>query len=371
MNGQKLIQTINSLSNNVLRNEIKKKCLNENNTINYKCIEPLRSLIKNNLIENSGNEIEIPDVVDTDYGIFGTNILHNVIYMVQILKKYENVFIPFQYFLPEKCLDQIIKLNDLNLYRTKHGEILHNILSIYTENLFEIAPSTILWHSKDIRHHDKNLRIYIKKLLDSDGIRFIVMKLTLIPVTNMSHANIIIYDKKTKIVERFEPYGSLNYYIKDIDKLDLYLHKIFKKSIDKDVIYKSPQDYMKKVKFQLISSESDPENKKLGDPSGYCLAWCYWFLELKFKNPDYDTEELIKKTLSKIINDNDSNGDNNVMNYIRKYGKKLDLLKNDFLTNIGFTKKEHYNVAYNNSKLGILFDNISKEINKMIEDRIK
>lgn len=375
MDGHNLIYIVNTLSNKILRNEIKRRCLSSNNTVNYKCIERLRSIIKSDLLENKKEySIEIPEVVDTDYGIFGTNILYNVIYLIQILKKYRYAFIPFQYFIPEKCIDQIMKLNDFNLYRTKYGGMLHDIVGTYTEYFFEIAPSIIIWHSKNIQHYDRNLSIYIKKLLDSDNIRFIIIKLTIISLKNMNHANIILYDKKTNVIERFEPYGSINYYIKDIEYLDSYLYDIFQDCIDPNIIYRNPEDYMGKGKLQLISSESDIENKKLGDPNGFCLAWCYWFLELKLKNPDYDTEELIKDTLSKIISeDNISSSieENNVINHIRKYGKRLDLLKNDFLINIGFKKNELYNIGYSTDKLELLFNSVSKEFNEMISNRIK
>lgn len=370
MNGLDYIYIINTVSNEILRNKIIEKCLNNKKTINYKCIEPLRSIIKEDLLSNNKNikKIKFPTIVETDYGIFGNNVLYNIIYLIQILKKYKNTFIPFQYFIPEKCLDCIMKLNNYNLYRTKYGQILHDILEVYIESFFEIAPSIIIWHSKYVNYHNPDLHIYIKKLLDSNNIRFVIIKLTIITLKNMNHANIILYDKKNNTVERFEPYGSLNYYIKDIEYLDQYLYEIFRNCINYDIIYKSPHDYMKKVKFQLISSESEPENQKIGDPNGYCLAWCYWFLELKFKNPNYDTEELIKDTLIEMIKD--GRNENNIINHIRKYGKKLDLLKNQFLISIGFKNNELYNVAYKIDKLEILFNNLSKQFNEMVSERI-
>lgn len=377
MNGYRLIKLINSLSNSILRNKIRSKCPNNvliNRTIDKKCVEGLKSIIKNNLFENVNNDIDIPEVVDTNYGLFGSNVLYNVIYLIQILKKYNNVFVPFQYLLPDKYINEIKNLQNLNLYKTKAGKMLHNVVSLYTEYFFEISPCVILWHSKNIKHHDSNIKIYIKKLLDSNNIRFIVIRLSLIMLTNTSHANIILYDKTTNTIERFEPYGSLNYHVRDIDELDQYLLELFRESISKSIVYRSPQEYMKNCKLQLISNESDLENKKIGDPDGFCLAWCFWFLELKLKNPDRNTESLIEKTLLKIIDsgtDSDKNiVENKILVYIRKYGKKLDMLKNDFLIGCGVNKNELYNMGYNNDKFMLLVNNISKEFSNIESKRV-
>ena len=103
---------------------------------------------------------------------------------------------------------------------------------------------------------------------------------------NTSHANVILYDKKTNIAIRFEPYGPLNHYIKDSEDLDLYILGILRQSISDDITYKSPNDFMSNAKFQLVSGENDPENKKNGDPNGFCLSWIFWFIELKLKKSE-------------------------------------------------------------------------------------
>ena len=40
-----------------------------------------------------------------------------------------------------------------------------------------------------------------------------------------------------------------------------------------------PHEYLQNVNFQQSSLGDKEQN--LGDPEGYCLAWCLWFLELK------------------------------------------------------------------------------------------
>ena len=51
----------------------------------------------------------------------------------------------------------------------------------------------------------------MKKSLLSKQVRFIIIKLTLVTEAGSTHANIIIYDKKTGIFERFDPYGNVPY----------------------------------------------------------------------------------------------------------------------------------------------------------------
>jgi ankyrin repeat protein len=377
MNARELIQVVNSISNGTLKNRISDVC---RTSVDYRCIEVLRSTIKEGLLDGS-NRANIDKNIgidmsmyplrepDLNCGVFGTNVLHNVIYLVCILKRYSNAFIPFQYFIPEKSINDIMMMQNMNLFRTKYGKVLHNIVGIYTEYLFEMSPCIVIWHSKYVNYCDRNIDIYIRKLLNSGKIRFIVIKLTIIPLTSINHANIVIYDRRKNLVERFEPYGPLNYYVKDISELDLYIHNIFKRCINNDVAYRAPRDYMANAKFQVISSESDPINKRICDPNGFCLAWCYWFLELKLKNPDCDTGELIEGALAEMI-DNDGVSANNVLSAIRGYAEKLDEMKNKFLISAGLDQSELYNVGYTGGKLSLLLDKILGEVNNMILMRV-
>ena len=196
--------------------------------------------------------------------------------------------------------------------------------------------------------------VHIKKLLKDDKVDFIYIKLSLIPNGTSTHANLLLYNKKENIIERFEPYGSND--LLDQDKLNEFIEKLAKKIFNKKVKYINPKLFMNNTKFQLISSDSDPDNKKQGDPAGYCLAWTFWYLELRLNNPDVDSKILVENALKKIVN-RDSNS-NQVLDYIRNYSHELDKLKNNFLKDCGIKKNDYYNNNFSDKDLDTILDKI-------------
>ena len=123
-------------------------------------------------------------------------------------------------------------------------------------------------------------------------------------------ANILIVDKVQGTVERFEPYRTTNYV--ENEKFDELLEDrlvpILEKELKKKIKYYSPKDLMGGVSFQILSNDSDPTVKKMGDPVGYCLAWTYWYLEMRIANPDMSPPKLIKTSMNKIIKGNTTKG---------------------------------------------------------------
>lgn len=116
------------------------------------------------------------------------------------------------------------------------------------------------------------------------------------------HANMIIIDKDTNVIERFEPYGNKqNFY--DSSKVDKSLLSHFSKYYD--------------VTLETYNSKGvQYYNYKYGrrecmDPDGFCLYWCLWYLELKLKHEkpmDLAIDEF-KKMVPK----------NKFTNFIRNY----------------------------------------------------
>jgi hypothetical protein len=142
----------------------------------------------------------------------------------------------------------------------------------------------------------------------------------------------------------------------DEEKLNQFIEKLAKKIFNKDVKYINPKLFMDIAKFQIISSDSDPDNKKLGDPVGYCLAWTFWYLELRLNNPDTDPKLLVENALNKIININSNS--NQVLDYIRNYSQELDKLKNNFLKKCGIKEDAYYNNNFNDNELESILDKI-------------
>ena len=113
-----------------------------------------------------------------------------------------------------------------------------------------------------------------------------------------AHANVVIIDKRLKIIERFEPNGkheprNYNYNAELLDNmLEMYFKKIF------DYEYLSPKQTQQTIGFQSLEVYENDKMKKIGDPGGFCVGWCLWYVEQRIK---YDLKPS-KLSLKLIIN---------------------------------------------------------------------
>lgn len=348
------------IEENILTKIVEKGDLN---MPNINGITPYQLIIKNNLLKKMNKVIKNKissnthhankqdinmlkvNKINNNYGLFNPDLISNILFIIGILEKYDNVAIPYQCNILDK------KRYDMNIcditfqMADNNAKILYELNYIYTEFFYQFVPYVIIWKNRNEYIFPKNLKIHCKNILKDKKKRFIIFKLTLIPNQNGTHANLIIYDKQKQCVERFEPFGYNS--LLDADILDKKIEKYFTKVFGK-IEYMSPKSYQNKIKFQIISDDSNPINKKSGDPFGYCLAWTYWYLELRLLNPDKNSDELINDAYDKIVQTHDKNKkDNFMLNFIRDYAITLDKMKNDILNKIGIEKMQHYNVYSN------------------------
>jgi ankyrin repeat protein len=305
-------------------------------------------------------KIIMPKLKNTNFSLFNSDILHNAIYTAMILRKYKNISIPKQKYELEKFAKEYDEYNFLANYKSVEGKLVKDIINVYFENFYSILPHLILWKSRDVHYSHPKLKSSVNKLLSKKNIDFIVIKLSLIPNANGTHANILIYDKKKNILERFEPFGP-NEMI-DEAELNNYIEKLAKKIFNKDVKFISPKLFMNETKFQLVSSDSDPDNKKTGDPIGYCMAWCFWYLELRLKNPNVPSEDLVKDAFNNILNKQESTS-NQVLDYIRNYSQELDKMKNEFLKECKISKDKYYSSNFDEITMDKIITCLEKELN--------
>jgi len=104
-------------------------------------------------------------------------------------------------------------------------------------------------------------------------------------------ANILIYDFKNMVIERFDPYGNM------IDKNEMDDILEAELTWNTGLTYIAPVDYLPSVSFQTISNEENVINQKSGDLDGFCLAWCLWYLETKLKNTNIKSKLLVEKLI--------------------------------------------------------------------------
>ncbi len=318
----------------------------------------------------------------SNYGKFNANTLHNMIYTLIFLNKYDNLCIPHQKNMHNKFINDKFLQYITDLYRSPSELVISDLVKIYSDYFYEILPYLIVWRSSNQYYINKDLDYYLQKCLTCDSVRYIFFKLTQVASSSGTHANIVIYDKDTGVMDRFEPYGDIPHL--ESDKLDNMLEdkigSVIKKHLKKTkntikFKYLRPKDYIKGIGFQTISNDIETSVKKLGDPHGYCLAWTYWYLEMRLNNPEMSPGEIIKKATASIIQNkaNKKNGKDKTnsvfIDFIRDYASKLDEMKNEYLRKAGISEEHIYNIIMPDSDQDKLVDSMSKDFEKIIKKR--
>lgn len=158
-----------------------------------------------------------------------------------------------------------------------------------------------------------------KKLKECDDItkRFIVFPFGYTYIDG-GHANYIVYDKYTRIMERFEPHGII------IDNiLDEKIVKLFIDNMGADFIktYLRPLDFCPYLGFQNI--EVLEGKKQYMDPGGFCAAWSAWYADLRLTNPQLGRKEVIELAMNKM-----QKSPKYFTKYIRNYAEFLVSISN-------------------------------------------
>jgi ankyrin repeat protein len=310
----------------------------------------------------------------TQNGRFNADTIHNIIYTVEMLKRHPELGIPCQYYFPDKAMTELNKQKQLDLYREPSHKIISNLVRIYHDYSFELTPYLIVWAGPTAFHIHSNLDFYLLKLLINPGIKFIFMKITFIVTSHGTHAGILIIDKVNKIIDRFEPYGVVPYL--ENNKLDVLLKDrivpIVKKITGDSYEYLSPSDYMKGGAFQVISNDTDIQVRNLGDPNGYCLAWTYWYLEMRIANPEIHPKKLVKKSIKKIIESYQNiSGDMRFIYFIRNYSQRLDRMKNLFLKTVDVPEQYMYNMVLPDADQDKVVKGLAHHLEKFVISRFE
>jgi ankyrin repeat protein len=288
-------------------------------------------------------------------GLFNSDIIHNMLYILYIIKKYDTIGIPSEKFNKKIYVDDLLKIKMQNIPYDKYYKIIYDYISDGTVYLYQMLPSVILWRNKNLYYIHPRIESILENLFKSKK-RFYMIKITLIVSSQYTHANILLIDSENFTVRRFEPYGISD--VNDEIFLDRLLGDLISKIFKKKIKYYRPGDYLSGLRFQSISNDGDSTVKKMGDPGGYCLAWCLWYIELKLNNPDIEEEDLLKLASEKIIKKYKST-ENPYLYFIRDYARHLNDEKDKILLKLKIPKNEIYDIEYKNSNIKI----ISKYIN--------
>lgn len=308
---------------------------------------------------------------------FWSSICYEIIYTIYMLKKYDNLFIPIKQYNKndhEKNLKLLSIQGKKSIIQDKINMLLHN----YYKYSYEIIPYVIMWANKSNYFIDENILLYIQKGLKNEKITYIFFMVTILLVNNSKdnidlHANLIIFDKKTGILERFNPTKNLEiYYYNELDNFILSkFKKFFENYLEKynltfSYINNHYYNNYKYIGYQYLSIEQDNSTKQYGEIDGYCLAWSYWYLETRINNPNIHPTNIINMFTKKIIY---LYGHPKLeydityifVNYIREYANKLDYKKNIFMINSGIKDNHLYDIYIHNDDINKIINRIRSE----------
>ena len=184
------------------------------------------------------------------------------------------------------------------------------IYDIYGERQFYVQnPST---YEKKGKNYGKDRfgTLYVHKMLDKKievclkgDKRFVVVMLNTY-TSEPPHANVLIYDRKNKSLERFDPHGynkaSLPSYQSKVMDKDINSYFESKTTINE---YIGPVDFCPKWKPWKMSGlayQKIQGLEKYNEFKGSCATWVLWYIDLRLMNPDIPRESIIKDSIKDI-----------------------------------------------------------------------
>lgn len=220
----------------------------------------------------------------------------------------------------------------------------------------ELLNFEIIWNNQTL-FFPSSLDANIKSFKENINKRFLIIPIG-IELSQDSHANILIYDKKTNEVERFEPNGAtfpykFNYNPDLLDKLIKDKMTLF----FEDIKYIKPIEFLPKIGFQLLEAYDHYKTKKIGDPGGFCGAWCSWYAFMRVKYESIDRKQLTNKLIRKTKELNIP-----FKNLIRNFANKITNIRDEVLKDVELDINDWLNANYNKAKLDRLFILIQQTI---------
>lgn len=209
------------------------------------------------------------------------------------------------------------------------------IFAIYKKQHPTYSNNIIIWVNKSSYIMPQHFNYSIQEFLDSDAQYFILFVAIVGPTIN--HANVVIYDKIKNELERYDPYGDVRKTKHNQPYLDDLLRDTFTPLFPAGFQYKIPYGIMGTIGLQTLAHERNRHHYKHGDPKGYCLAWCFWFVEMRIQHT-LSSGELLNALLSTI--------DVSLMEYIRNYANDLQTRQLNMLIENGIDANHIHDTVF-------------------------
>lgn len=132
------------------------------------------------------------------------------------------------------------------------------------------------------------------------------------------HANFLLYNIKTKTLERFDSLGKSNGPCIDVKGLDQQIQAIFKNKMGNDFIQSYIPPFTGYKIFQELQDEENSRKLATDPKYGFCSVWACWWADLRLSNPNIDRDTLIELALGYLLN-----GPETLTQFIRRYSQNL------------------------------------------------
>jgi hypothetical protein len=244
-----------------------------------------------------------PNVSLTDYDGY---IENGIFALLFLLKRNHKECVILTNF--EKTVKRIMKYKDMTLERLDWSDI------------------SILWDHQKLSVPGKNVDMFIQgaaKCLSKASGRFMLSLITIVSDHNVHHANILLFDKITGILERFDPY---QVQLEDFhtEELDIELEKLFRKIVpSKFKSFIRPVNLSQAVRDGLQQKAEREDEQTPNDPLGFCQPWTIMYADARMSLPNQDPSS-IPELFQLMASDRDLS----LTSFIRNYAQNLEEVNN-------------------------------------------
>ena len=234
-------------------------------------------------------------------------------------------------------------------YPLTYNDSIENFYKSVGQNInfkMDFINSMILWTYQKIYFPDYFDYILQQKLKNKADIIVIPIG---IETSQGAHTNILFWNRRKNILERFEPNGknppiNFNY---NPDLLDeLLLQKLKKFNIESKFTYLKPKDFLPEIGFQMIENLENETCSEIGDPNGFCTVWCIWYIYQKSQNLEISSKEIVEELINNIKLEGKS-----FKNLIRDFSKNISKYRDEYLQKVDLNINQWILTNYSVEKL--------------------
>lgn len=120
---------------------------------------------------------------------------------------------------------------------------------------------------------------------------------------DLGHANYMVYDRKMKSLERFDPYGKSRRKCLNPHRLDAKLAELFRYNLGRDKVlrYYGPLDIDGEVGIQSRQEKEKIKPLSSDPEGGFCLAWSCWYVTARLRWPSLTPKQALKRGEKEIL----------------------------------------------------------------------